>query len=92
MPHTRSEHRRSGEDHSHPASLPYRVQGVLESPGHAGDQVDVVVHAASHAALHQQANSRLLGSRVEQILGLVVAVHRASGETILGTAKEKKWI
>lgn len=49
----------------------------------------MVVHAAAHAALHQRANSRLLGSGVEQILGLVVAVHRASGETILRTAKDK---
>lgn len=89
MPHTCSKHGLSGEDHGHPASLPYRVQGLLESPGHAGDQVDVVVYAAAHAALHQRANSRLLGSRVEQVLGLVIAMHRASGETVLGTAKDK---
>lgn len=72
-----------------PASLPYRVQGLLESPGHAGDQVDVVVDAAAHAALHQRADGRLLGSRVEQILGLVIAMHRAPGEAILGTARDK---
>lgn len=34
-------------------SLLYRVQILFESSGHAGDQVNVVVHAAAHAALHQ---------------------------------------
>lgn len=72
---------------STPSLLPYRVQCLFESPGHAGDQVDVVVYAAAHAALHQCANRRLLGSRVKQILGLVIAMHCTSLETILKTRK-----
>lgn len=88
--HERSELRPSSADHSHSSSLPYRVQRLLESPGHAWDQVYVVVHAAPHAALHQRANSRLFGSRVEQILCLVIAVHRASGQTILGAEERRE--
>lgn len=71
------------------SSLLYRVQVLLESAGHAGDQVDVVVHAAAHAAVHQRANGRLLGARVEEILRLVVAVHRAPGEAILREKTEE---
>lgn len=35
------------------SSLLYRVQIIFESSGHAGDQVNVVVHTAAHAAVHQ---------------------------------------
>lgn len=72
------------------SSLLYRVQVLLESAGHAGDQVDVVVHAAAHAAVHQRANGWLLGARVEEILRLVVAVHRAPGEAILRGRRKQK--
>lgn len=72
------------------SSLLYRVQVLLESAGHAGDQVDVVVHAAAHAAVHQRANGCLLGARVEEILRLVVAVHRAPGEAILRGRRKQK--
>lgn len=65
------------------SSLLYRVQILLESSGHAGDQVDVVVHTAAHTAFHQRPNGWLLGARVKEILRLVVAVHRASGEAVL---------
>lgn len=68
---------------SHSSSLLYRVQVVFESTGHAGDQVNVVVHTAAHAALHQRADGWLLGARVKQILRFVVAVHRAPGEAVL---------
>lgn len=68
---------------SHSPSLLYRVKIVFESTGHAGDQVNVVVHTAAHAALHQRADSWLLGARVKQILCFVVAVHRAPGEAVL---------
>lgn len=74
--------------HSRPSpsrsSLLYRVQVLFESAGHAGDQVDVVVYAAAHAAVHQRPNGRLLGAGVEEILRFVVAVHGASGEAVLG--------
>lgn len=55
----------------------------------------MVVHTAAHAAVHQRSDSRLLGARVKEIFRLVVAVHGASGEAVLGgprivkTQKEK---
>lgn len=56
---------------------------IFESSGHAGDQVNVVVHTAAHTAVHQRANGWLLGTRIKEILCFVVAVHRAPGESIL---------
>lgn len=56
---------------------------VFESPGHAGDQVNVVVHTAAHTAVHQRAHGWLLGARIKEVLCFVVAVHRAPGESIL---------
>lgn len=85
---TRDELRLSGTDPSRPPSLPYRVQVLFESAGHAGDQVDVVVYAAAHAAVHQRPNGWLLGAGVEEILCFVVAVHRASGEAVLGQQRQ----
>lgn len=57
---------------------------IFEFSGHAGDQVNVVVHAAAHAAVHQRANGWLLGPRVKEVLCFVAAVHGAPGESILG--------
>lgn len=52
----------------------------------------MVVHTAAHAALHQRSNSWLLGAGVEEILGLIVAVHRASGQAVLrGRRGEETW-
>lgn len=65
------------------SSLLYRVQMIFESSGHAGDQVNVVVHTAAHTAVHQRTNGWLLGTRIKEILCFVVAVHRAPGESIL---------
>lgn len=65
------------------SSLLYRVQIIFESSGHAGDQVNVVVHTAAHAAVHQWTNGWLLGTWIKEILCFVVAVHRAPGESIL---------
>lgn len=72
-------------DFSNPScfSLLYRVQILFDSSGHAGDQVYMVVHTATHTTLHQRLHGWLLGARVKKILGLVVAVHCASGETVL---------
>lgn len=67
--------------------LLYRVQILLESASHAGDQVNVVVHTAAHAAVHERMNSWLLCTGVKKILRLIVAVHRASRQTILRTRR-----
>lgn len=50
----------------------------------------MVVHTAAHTAVHERSDGRLLRSGVEQILRLVVAVHRASGQTVLREAEQKK--
>lgn len=65
------------------SSLLYRVQMLFESSGHAGDQVNVIVHTAAHTAVHQRADGWLLGTRIKEILCFVIAVHRAPGESIL---------
>lgn len=64
---------------------------IFEFSGHAGDQVDVVVHATAHTAVHQRANGWLLGTRIKEVLCFVVAVHRAPGESILG-GKRYNWV
>lgn len=51
---------------------------------HAGDQVDVVVHTAAHAVLHHGPHGWLLGPRVKQVPGLVIAMHGAPGQPVLG--------
>lgn len=83
---------RSWTDHSHPSrsSLLYRVQILFESSGHAGDQVNVIVHTAAHTAFHQRSNGGLLGAGVKKILRLIVAVHRASGQTVLRGPKKRQ--
>lgn len=88
----RDELRLSGTDPSRLSprtSLPYRVQVLFESAGHAGDQVDVVVYAAAHAAVHQRPNGWLLGAGVKEIFCFVVAVHGASGEAVLGQQRKR---
>lgn len=68
-------------------SLRYRVEVLLQAARHAGQQAEVIVHAAAHTLVHERAHRRLLRPGVEQVFGFIVAVHSASCQTIL---REKK--
>lgn len=50
----------------------------------------MVVYTTAHTAVHQRSNGWLLGAGVKEILCLVVAVHRASGQTVLGEGQKDR--
>lgn len=70
-------------------SLWYRLQVLLQSVCHAGQQVEVIVHTAAYTLIHKRTHGWILRPRVKQVFGFIVAVHSTSCQTIL---KDRQYI